>query len=179
MMTQHLDGDPISIIGTTGACYLLLGGVGGVFWGYLLDRTKRYKAISIGLIVTLSVLFTVFTFILPLGSIIADVALVSVIGFILLPLWTTGQNFGGELIYPEPESLYALLLTQIASLLVAGFMLAAQAIMDNGSTLTSTLSGAQLTGILFAAVTPLLAVLHAPIDVTLRRSSKVHQSTPF
>ena len=171
MMSRHLDGDPVAMIGITGACFLLLGGVGGVFWGWLLDRTKKYKAISIGLVAALGVLLSIFTLILPLGNVIADVILVSLIGFILLPLWTTGQNFGGELTFPEPESLYALLLNTIANVLVTGFMPATQAIMDVDSL---ALSGAQLTGIVFAGLTPLVVVFYAATDVTLRRSNKVH-----
>ena len=92
MMSRHLDGDRVAVIGITGACYFLMGGFGGVFWGFVLDKTKKYKAISIGLVAALGVLLFLFTFILPLGNVIADVVLVSLVGFILLPLWTTGPG---------------------------------------------------------------------------------------
>ena len=58
-----------------------------------------------------------------------------------MPSPATGQNFGGELIHPEPESLYALLLNTAASILVIGAMPAAQAIIDLDS--MKKLSGAR------------------------------------
>ena len=88
-----------------------------------------------------------------------------------MPSPATGQNFGGELIHPEPESLYALLLNTAASILVIGAMPAAQAIIDLDS--MESLSGAQLTGIVFGALTPLVVVLYANVEVLLRRTNKV------
>ena len=112
MMALHLEGDNKVIIGLAGALNLILGGFGGVVFGWLLDRLKKYKAISIGLILSLALVFILFTVLITQGNVALDVVLVSLVGFLLMSLWSTGQNFGGELIYPEKESIYVLILTR-------------------------------------------------------------------
>ena len=112
MMALHLEGDNKVIIGLAGALNLILGGFGGVVFGWLLDRLKKYKAISIGLILSLAAVFILFTVLITQGNVALDVVLVSLVGFLLMSLWSTGQNFGGELIYPEKESIYVLILTR-------------------------------------------------------------------
>ena len=171
MMAAHLEGDNEVIIGLAGAINLILGGFGGVVFGYFIDRTKQYKAISVGLILTMTVLFVLYTFLLPFGSVALDIVLVASLGFVMMSLWSTGQNFGGELIYPEKESLYVLVLTCIGMVGSAGFMAAAQEIMDMEN--KELLSGAQVVGIMFSVVTLCSLPFYALVKVKMNRTNQI------
>ena len=153
---------------------MTLGRFGGVIIGYLLDKTKKFKGISIGLICSLATLFALLTALLTQKNVAADVVLVSLVGFALMSLYGTGQNFGGELIYPEKESIYASLLSAVGSILTVGFMAAVQAVMD-GPDYGGQLSQAQWVGIIFSVTTVATIPFYAMVEVTLKRSNRVDQ----
>ena len=177
LMTAHLDGDQTLMIGVTGTIYLTLGGMGGVVFGYLLDKTKKFKAVSIALICTVTTLFVLFTALVTQRNIAVDVVLVSLVGFTLMGLWGTGQNFGGELIYPEKETIYTSLLTAVSSIGTVGFMAAAQAVIEMPKNNGWLMSQAQLVGVMFSAMTFVTIPFYAMVKVTLNRTN--HVDTDF
>ena len=73
------------------------GGIGGICFGYLFDRLKRFKLISTVLVLATATSFAVFTGCLTYGNTIVDVVMICLIGFFIMSLRSTGQNFGGEL----------------------------------------------------------------------------------
>ena len=72
--------------------------------------------------------------------------MVCLIGFFLMSLWSTGQNFGGEIIYPEKESIYSVLVFATSSILSSALMPGIQKLM---LIKVSYIDGTQLIGIVF------------------------------
>ena len=61
MMAAHFKGDNKINFGLTGAINLILVGLCGVIFGYFIDRTVKYKTVSAGLILTMTVLYTFYS----------------------------------------------------------------------------------------------------------------------
>ena len=63
-----------------------------------------------------------------------------------MSLWSTGQNFGGEIIYPEKESIYSLLVFTVSSVGSSGLMPGVQKLL---TVEVGFIDGTQLIGIAF------------------------------
>lgn len=180
MMGAHLAtaADNEFVIGLIGAISLLCGGFGGVFFGWLLDRLKAYKLITIILVLILVMLFLVYSFLIELGNILVDAVLVSLIGLILMSLWSTGQNFGGELIHPEKESIYVLICSALASTVAVPFMALTQETIDSAVAFGSTrFSAAQVVGFMFTTLTILSLPFYAMVKGSMNRTNQIQPAS--
>ena len=170
MMRHFADSENDVVIGIAGALAGFAGGLGGMFFGYLFDRTKKFKAITIFLVIATTACFALFTGLLVLGNSVADTVTLCLIGFFLMSLWSTGQNFGGELIYPEKESLYALILFTVTSVLSSAF----QPIIQEVLLITGEMiHGTQVVGLIFTLMSLATLPLYALVKVTMNRTNQV------
>ena len=170
MMRHFADEENDVVTGIAGALAGIGGGLGGIFFGYLFDRTKKFKAITIGLVIASTACFALFTGLLVFGNPVVDTIILCLIGFFLMSLWSTGQNFGGELIYPEKESLYALILFTVGSVLSSAFQpIIQEVILLEGE----MIHGTQIVGIIFTLMALSTVPLYASVKVTMNRTNQV------
>lgn len=173
MMRHFADTENDVVTGIAGALAGIAGGLGGIFFGYLFDRTKKFKAITIALVLATTTCFASFTGLLVLGKPVADTIVLCLIGFFLMSLWSTGQNFGGELIYPEKESLYALILFTVTSVLSSAFQpIIQEVILVEGK----AIHGTQIVGMIFTLMSLATVPLYASVTVTMNRTNRVAAS---
>lgn len=129
-------------IGLMGFTSVLLGLVGIFFAGIWLDKTKKYKLISIATFACCTISLLLFTILLVYGgSFVAVYASFSVFGFFSYPYMTVGLEHAAEVTYPVSEgitsgillllgNMYGIILTYITGALtekgrsdIAGYLM--------------------------------------------------------
>lgn len=93
-------------IGLMGFTSVLLGLVGILLAGIWIDKTNRYKSISIGTFVCCSVALLIFTLLLQYGGNFTLVFVsFCIFGFFSYPYMTVGLEHAAEVTYPIPEGI--------------------------------------------------------------------------
>ncbi|XP_057289612.1 feline leukemia virus subgroup C receptor-related protein 2-like [Hydractinia symbiolongicarpus] len=93
-------------IGLMGFTSVLLGLVGILLAGIWIDRTSRYKSISIGTFTCCSVALLIFTLLLQYGGNFTLVFVsFCIFGFFSYPYMTVGLEHAAEVTYPIPEGI--------------------------------------------------------------------------
>ena len=93
------------LIGIMGFTNILLGLLGSVICGILIDKTRRYKIISIGIFGSSAVSFLAFTFALTYsGNFALTFASLCIYGVFSTPFLTVGLEYMAEITYPVKES---------------------------------------------------------------------------
>ncbi|XP_042912981.1 choline/ethanolamine transporter FLVCR2-like, partial [Parasteatoda tepidariorum] len=130
MVLIHFPGDEVDA-GRMGAIMVFAGMIGSVLLGIFLDRTHKYKEISV-LVFTVSFLLMLgYTFLIKLEHIWIQYVFLSFLGLFMTGYLPAGFDFGAEITYPEPEAMSGSLLntsTQIFSIL---FTHAASSLLQN------------------------------------------------
>ncbi|XP_052241720.1 feline leukemia virus subgroup C receptor-related protein 2-like isoform X3 [Dreissena polymorpha] len=89
--------------GQIGLVLVLAGVVGSVVGGILLDRTKAFKATTVGIYLLSMAGMVAFTFTLGLNLIWVVFLTAGILGFFMTGYLPVGFEFAAEITYPEPE----------------------------------------------------------------------------
>ncbi|GIY04607.1 feline leukemia virus subgroup C receptor-related protein 2 [Caerostris darwini] len=131
MVLEHFPGEEVDA-GWMGALMVFAGMVGSVILGAILDRTHRYKEVSL-VVFVLSFLFLVgYTFLIQLEKMWIQFLFFTLLGVTMTGYLPAGFDFGAEITYPEPEAIsssllnastqiFSIILTNIASLLLQNY----------------------------------------------------------
>ncbi|GBM56592.1 Feline leukemia virus subgroup C receptor-related protein 2, partial [Araneus ventricosus] len=120
MVLIHFPGEQ-GVAGMMGAILVFAGMFGSVIIGTLLDRTHRYKSISLFAFVVSFLLMLAYTFLIKIEKIWIQFVMFILLGFIMTGYLPAGFDFGAEITYPVPEAMSASLLnasTQIFSIIL-------------------------------------------------------------
>ncbi|CBY31687.1 unnamed protein product [Oikopleura dioica] len=99
------DAHESSQVGLMGAIMVITGLFGSVLGGILLDKTKKFKMISIIFYALTLICCAVFTGVLSIGNLASDFLLIGALGFFMTGYLPIGFEFAAELTYPEPEAI--------------------------------------------------------------------------
>ncbi|XP_055938182.1 feline leukemia virus subgroup C receptor-related protein 2-like isoform X2 [Argiope bruennichi] len=120
MVLIHFPGEEV-IAGTMGALLVFAGMMGSLIIGALLDRTHKYKAISLVVFILSFVVMLAYTFLIKLEKFWIQFVMFTLLGFIMTGYLPAGYDFGAEITYPVPEAMSAGLLnasSQIFSIIL-------------------------------------------------------------
>ncbi|KAF8763568.1 Feline leukemia virus subgroup C like protein [Argiope bruennichi] len=120
MVLIHFPGEEV-IAGTMGALLVFAGMMGSLIIGALLDRTHKYKAISLVVFILSFVVMLAYTFLIKLEKFWIQFVMFTLLGFIMTGYLPAGYDFGAEITYPVPEAMSASLLnasSQIFSIIL-------------------------------------------------------------
>ncbi|XP_003747079.2 uncharacterized protein LOC100901275 [Galendromus occidentalis] len=111
-----------STIGFMGFALVITGMIGSVVCGVLLDKTKKFKEITLMVYLLSTLGMFAYTFVLSAGSIWPTFAVISALGFFMTGYLPIGFEFASELTYPEPEGTTSGLLNASAQVFGILFM---------------------------------------------------------
>ncbi|GFY60521.1 feline leukemia virus subgroup C receptor-related protein 2, partial [Trichonephila inaurata madagascariensis] len=120
MVLIHFPGEEIDA-GWMGAIMVFAGMIGSIILGALLDKTHKFKSISLVMFVLSFFIMVGYTFLIQLERIWIQFLFFTLLGFIMTGYLPAGFDFGAEITYPEPEAMSASLLntsTQIFSIIL-------------------------------------------------------------
>ncbi|GFU32113.1 feline leukemia virus subgroup C receptor-related protein 1 [Trichonephila clavipes] len=120
MVLIHFPGEEVDA-GWMGAIMVFAGMIGSIILGALLDKTHKFKSISLVMFVLSFFLMVGYTFLIQLERIWIQFLFFTLLGFIMTGYLPAGFDFGAEITYPEPEAMSASLLnasTQIFSIIL-------------------------------------------------------------
>ncbi|XP_035232010.1 feline leukemia virus subgroup C receptor-related protein 1-like isoform X2 [Stegodyphus dumicola] len=121
MVLIHFPGEEVDDAGWMGALMVFAGMIGSVLLGALLDKTHKFKEISLFAFITSLLLLIAYTGLIQLNIIWIQFLLFTLLGFIMTGYLPVGFDFGAEITYPESEAMSASLLnasTQIFSIIL-------------------------------------------------------------
>ncbi|PSN51563.1 putative MFS-type transporter C09D4.1 [Blattella germanica] len=100
-----------SIAGYVGMTSVIGGIIGGLIFGKILDKTRRYKLVACTVYGLSAIGMTGFTFVLKTKSELLVYIVTAIFGFFLGGYMPVGFDFAIEITYPEPEAMTSGLLT--------------------------------------------------------------------
>ncbi|GFY73158.1 feline leukemia virus subgroup C receptor-related protein 1 [Trichonephila inaurata madagascariensis] len=109
MVLIHFPGEEIDA-GWMGAIMVFAGMIGSIILGALLDKTHKFKSISLVMFVLSFFIMVGYTFLIQLERIWIQFLFFTLLGFIMTGYLPAGFDFGAEITYPEPEAMSASLL---------------------------------------------------------------------
>jgi len=90
--------------------FVVAGLVGSVLGGIILDKTKKFKTVTIATYVFTLAFMAGFTGLLSQASIPLDFSLIAILGFFMTGYLPIGFEFGAEITYPQSEATSSALL---------------------------------------------------------------------
>ncbi|XP_022663791.1 feline leukemia virus subgroup C receptor-related protein 2-like isoform X2 [Varroa destructor] len=145
--------DEGSRIGFLGFMLVVAGMLGSVVCGIMLDKTKKFKEITL-IVYTMSMIcMFAYTFVLPLGHVWPLFYIALALGFFMTGYLPLGFEFASELTYPEHENTSAGLLNAAAQLFGVLFTSAATELLGRFGDCPANLalSGAMVIGTIMTA----------------------------
>ncbi|XP_050313604.1 uncharacterized MFS-type transporter C09D4.1-like [Anthonomus grandis grandis] len=106
--------------GNMGFCLLIFGILGSVIFGYILDKTHKYKEVSVVICLASAALVMLLLVAFERGLLVFSYIICSIFGIFINSFIPVGYEFGIELTYPQEESTVAGVLfgaSQIASVI--------------------------------------------------------------
>ena len=101
-----------------GLVFVLAGLIGAILGGIILDKSKRFKSVTIMTYIFTLAFMAVFAGLLQQASIILDYCLISVLGFFMTGYLPIGMEFAAEITYPQSEATSTGLLERALILLI-------------------------------------------------------------
>ena len=95
----------------------MAGLIGSILGGIILDKTKRFKTVTILTYVFTLGFMAAFAGLLSQANIALDYGLISVLGFFMTGYLPIGFEFGAEITYPQSEATSSGLLERASILL--------------------------------------------------------------
>lgn len=95
--------DKDTMFGWMGLCFIVAGLVGSILGGVALDKSKRFKLVTMITYVGVLATYSAFAGVLNLSSIPSDYILISVLGFFMTGYLPIGFEYAAELTYPIDE----------------------------------------------------------------------------
>ncbi|XP_055931753.1 feline leukemia virus subgroup C receptor-related protein 2-like isoform X1 [Argiope bruennichi] len=120
MVLIHFPGEEVDA-GWMGAIMVFAGMIGSIILGALLDKTHKYKSLSLMAFIASFLSMVAYLFLIRLEKIWIQFLMFGLLGFIMTGYLPAGFDFGAEITYPEPEAMSASLLnasTQIFSIIL-------------------------------------------------------------
>ena len=137
-------------IGLMGFTSVILGLIGILLAGVWLDKTKRYKSISVATFLACTVSLLVFTFVLVYTDNFTLVYVsFSIFGFFSYPYMTVGLEHAAEITYPVPEGITSGILLLFGNMYAIILTFICGAIIDEGY---SDIAGYLMTALYFVGV---------------------------
>ncbi|XP_069694729.1 choline/ethanolamine transporter flvcr2a-like [Periplaneta americana] len=149
--------------GRVGLVFIIVGMTGGVVFGILLDATRRFRVITLGVFAMSLVGMIAFTFTLELQNEIVVYICSGVLGCFLGGYMPIAYDFCAELTYPEPEGMTSGLLTVPTQVSGTLFTLAYSAML--------TELGAMWANVALCVSLLVGTVIHCTIKPDLRRQA--------
>ena len=129
---------------------VILGLIGILLAGVWLDKTKRYKSISVATFLACTVSLLVFTFVLVYTDNFTLVYVsFSIFGFFSYPYMTVGLEHAAEITYPVPEGITSGILLLFGNMYAIILTFICGAIIDEGY---SDIAGYLMTALYFVGV---------------------------
>ena len=94
----------------SGLVFVVAGLVGSVLGGIILDKTKKFKTVTIITYILTLAFMAGFTGLLSQASIPLDFSLIAILGFFMTGYLPIGFEFGAEITYPQSEATSSALL---------------------------------------------------------------------
>ncbi|XP_022662274.1 uncharacterized MFS-type transporter C09D4.1-like [Varroa jacobsoni] len=124
VLSQYLPNQDTTI-GFMGLSIVIAGMVGSVVCGVILDKSKKFKEVTLGLYLLSTLLMFVYTFVLRTRSVPVIFLTTASLGFFMTGYLPIGFELSSELTYPEPESTSSGLLNASAQIFGILFTLGA------------------------------------------------------
>ncbi|CAG2167610.1 unnamed protein product [Oppiella nova] len=163
MVTGALGEEYVKEAGYMGFTLTLAGILGSIVCGYLLDWTKLFKQITLGVYILSLCGMIAFTIALKVGSVWFMFLVSGILGFFMTGYLPLGFELAAEISYPQPEGTSAGLLNASAQIFGVIFTFGGSAVIDSFNSLSANLGyvGALVLG----------SVLTVLIKADLRRQS--------
>ncbi|OQR77091.1 feline leukemia virus subgroup C receptor-related protein 1-like, partial [Tropilaelaps mercedesae] len=117
--------DEDKTIGFMGLSIVVAGMVGSVVCGVILDKSKKFKEVTLGLYLLSTLLMSLYTFVLRAQSVPVIFVTTASLGFFMTGYLPIGFELSSELTYPEPEGTSSGLLNASAQIFGILFTLGA------------------------------------------------------
>ncbi|KAE9421679.1 hypothetical protein Angca_003144 [Angiostrongylus cantonensis] len=127
-------------IGQIGVVIVVAGMLGSVLGGFLLDKFKRFKLITLLDYLFAALGMLTFTFSLDLGSLIIVFAIAFLLGFFMTGYLPIGFEFAAEITFPAAEGTTSALLNSSAQIFGIALTIAMGAVMHGVSTFVCNIS---------------------------------------
>ncbi|CAH1800178.1 unnamed protein product [Owenia fusiformis] len=146
--------EEITNAGRIGLTLVLAGLLGSVIAGIWLDKTKWFKATTVGIYVLSVAGMLAFSLTLMLNQIWIVFVCAFILGFFMTGYLPVGFEFAAEITYPEPESTSSGLLNASAQTfgIILTFTLSALVLKSGAITGNMTLVGALVLGTIMTAI---------------------------
>ena len=87
-----------------GLVFVVAGLVGAILGGVILDRTKKFKLVTIITYLLTLGFMAVFAGFLSQANIVLDFCLIAILGFFMTGYLPIGMEFAAEITYPQSEA---------------------------------------------------------------------------
>lgn len=170
-------------VGAIGLTMILAGVFGSLLSGFWLDRTKTFKATTIGIYLLSCIGMVVYTFILKLNLLWLVYVCVGFFGFFMTGYRPCGFQFAAEVTFPENEGLSSGIINGATEIVGIIFTIGMRALMTNVSIFAAniTVCSALLLGTIMSAfIRPNYKrqaaekeVIEMEIDITVDEKTKM------
>ncbi|XP_054166067.1 uncharacterized MFS-type transporter C09D4.1-like [Oppia nitens] len=154
MVTGAFGEDYVTKAGYMGFTLTLAGILGSVVCGYLLDLTKRFKEVTLGVYISSLIGMIAFTIALKIKFVWFMFFVSGVLGFFMTGYLPIGFELAAEISYPQPEGTSAGLLNASAQIFGIIFTFGGSAVIEAFGNLSTNIAyvGALVLGALLTAL---------------------------
>nr|XP_042901622.1 feline leukemia virus subgroup C receptor-related protein 2 [Parasteatoda tepidariorum] len=131
MVLIHFPGEEVDA-GWLGAIMVFAGMGGSILFGVFLDKTHRFKEVSVVIFGLSAICMLCYTFMIRMEHIWIQFLFFSILGVLMTGYIPVGFDFGAEITYPIPEAMsgsllnastmvFSIILTNVASSLIQSY----------------------------------------------------------